>query len=454
MALQKDPTPIKEELKKFAAELVAQGGVSQEELNKKVLEEKQRLEKLSQPKKDQLQETGAAVEANKASDTVSSLESGSSDSQAKIETPVQETEVIAVEQDQPDPIKKPNIKDQSKAGAIQLYEGMYSTSGFEFEDSMMAGSVNVLAPNGKSQRFRVESGGGRKGKKVTDWTFVDKFIEENNDKEAWNASKKQRSSLTSIVENIVEGEDYYNFLDLEGVAIKDSEDLLYNHPDVVEGIEKEAIKRYNQYNVEDREKTLFGDTAFQVSGITDNRLKIITSQAIQTEIQKDKVFDLKQEEDLIVKEASENFNGSTNSLVDYYTKIGALGISNPTERTIASDWSSVYNLQQKLKGKELSTTERLAFEKQLADASQKAKALTKQYIDPNNSVLFDFENNTTEKTLSTQIRITNHTYIHYLLLPEHPFFLYMVMEQLPSKFLCVVRPGVRAAAIFIYLCKK
>ena len=64
-----------------------------------------------------------------------------------------------------------------------------------------------------------------------------------------------------------------------------------------------------------------------------------------------------------------------------------------------------------------------------------------------------FKNNTTKKTLSTQIRITNHTYIYYLLLPAHPFFLYMVMEQLPSKFLCAVRPGVRAAAIFIYLCK-
>ena len=408
MALQKDLNTIKEKLKKLAAELVAQG-ISDKELKERLKQEK---EKLLPTKKDQLQETGAAVEANKASDTVSSLESGSSDSQAKIETPVQETEVIAVEQDQPDPIKKPNIKDQSKAGAIQLYEDMYSTNGFEFEDSMMAGSVSVLAPNGKSQRFRVESGGGRRGKKVTDWTSVDKFIEENNDEEAWSASKKQRSSLTSIVENIVEREDYYNFLDLEGVAIKDSEDLLYNHPDVVKGIEKEAIKRYNQYNVEDREKTVFGDTAFQVSGITDNRLKIITSQAIQTEIQKDKVFDLKQEEDLIVKEAAENFNGSTNSLVDYYTKIGALGISNPTERTIASDWSSVYNLQQKLKGKELSTTERLAFEKQLADASQKAKALTKQYIDPNNSVLFDFENNTTEITTksdpeSKSVNITN-----------------------------------------------
>jgi hypothetical protein len=87
MALQKDPTPIKEDLKKFAAELVAQGGISQEELNKKVLEEKQRLEKLSQPKKDQLQGPGAAVEVKKASDTASNLESGSSESPVKAKTP-------------------------------------------------------------------------------------------------------------------------------------------------------------------------------------------------------------------------------------------------------------------------------------------------------------------------------------------------------------------------------
>ena len=398
MALQKDPTPIKEDLKKFAAELVAQGGISQEELNKKVLEEKQRLEKLSQPKKDQLQESGAAVEVKKASDTASNLESGSSDLPVQIETPTQKIDVVPVKEIKLDPVKKPNVKDQGKEGAIQLYEGMYSKDGFEFEDSLIAGSVNVLAPNGKSERFRVESGGGRRGKKVTDWTSVDKFIEENNDQEAWNASKKQRSSLTNIVEDIVERQDYYNFLDLEGVAIKDNEDLYSNHPDVMEGIEKEAIKRYNQYNVQDSQKGFFGDTAFQVSGITENRLTGIISQAVQTEIQKDKIFDLKQEENLVVEEAVNNFNGSTNSLVDYYTKLGALAISDPTEKAIASNWADVYDLQQKLKSTELSTTDRLAAEKQLSDSSQKAGALTKQYIDPSNSVLFNFENNTTEIT--------------------------------------------------------
>jgi len=87
MALQKDPTPIKEDLKKFAAELVAQGGISQEELNKKVLEEKQRLEKLSQPKKDQLQGPDAAVEVKKASDMASSSESGFSESSVEAKTP-------------------------------------------------------------------------------------------------------------------------------------------------------------------------------------------------------------------------------------------------------------------------------------------------------------------------------------------------------------------------------
>ena len=391
---------------------MAQGGISQEELNKKVLEEKQRLEKLSQPKKDQLQEPGAAVEVKKASDMASSSESGFSELSAQIETPTQKINVVPVKEIKPDPVKKPNVKDQSKEGAIQLYEGMYSTDGFEFEDSLIAGSVNVLAPNGKSERFRVESGGGRRGKKVTDWASVDKFIEENNDQEAWNASKKQRSSLTNIVEDIVERQDYYNFLDLEGVAIKDNEDLYSNHPGVMEGIEKEAIKRYNQYNVQDSQKGFFGDTAFQVSGITENRLTGIISQAVQTEIQKDKIFDLKQEENLVVEEAVNNFNGSTNSLVDYYTKLGALAISDPTEKAIASNWADVYDLQQKLKSTELSTTDRLAAEKQLSDSSQKAGALTKQYIDPSNSVLFDFENNTTEITSkpdpeSKSVNITN-----------------------------------------------
>jgi hypothetical protein len=69
MALQKDLNPIKEKLKKLAAELVAQG-ISGEELKETIRQEK---EKLLPTKKDQLQGTDAAVEVKKASGMASSL---------------------------------------------------------------------------------------------------------------------------------------------------------------------------------------------------------------------------------------------------------------------------------------------------------------------------------------------------------------------------------------------
>ena len=135
--------------------------------------------------------------------------------------------------------------------AIVKYNQAYGgNDGFDFEKS--GNGVTVAAPNGETKTFRTSEGGGRGGYRGQQWSSVQEFVERNKDPEAVAKTKRKASNLERTMFDIIEQGSYY---DLPGgdAYIKDTNDLLQNHPDLVQEIKNEAINKYNRIYQSDGE---------------------------------------------------------------------------------------------------------------------------------------------------------------------------------------------------------
>jgi predicted kinase len=288
-----------------------------------------------------------------------------------------------------------DLKNVSLDSAVEAYKEEYSDLGFEFHKKSRG--IAITAPNGSEQTFVTSLGGGRQGYQGQNWSKAQEFIERNKgDQKAWESKKAAIRGIESIMSDIIEKEDYYdldygtlNLKQGKDVAILDSKDLFYNHPDLVQGIKNEAVKRYNRYNVEDREKTLFGDTAFQVADISDYRLDEITENVFAKAMAQDAAYKAEQTKEIILKEAKEKFEGDLNALADWATNAGAAEVQDPIEKRIANSWRNVYKLQNALDSENLTPEQQVGYNENLSKAAKEAAELTKKHLNPNNVILFN-----------------------------------------------------------------
>jgi|TARA_B110001452_G_scaffold139088_1_gene115663 hypothetical protein len=283
--------------------------------------------------------------------------------------------------------------------AIVKYNQAYGgNDGFDFEKS--GNGVTVAAPNGETKTFRTSEGGGRGGYRGQQWSSVQEFVERNKDPEAAAKTKRKASNLERTMFDIIEQGSYY---DLPGgdAYIKDTNDLLQNHPDLVQEIKNEAINKYNRIYQSDGEDGFFGDTAFEAAGITDYKLDKLVQNAFGKSIAKDA-----EEADIVIQkilldEAKKKFGGDRNAMADWATKGGAAEIVDPNKKIIAARWAEAYKLQSDISSQQLAPEDLAIKTKQLEVITAEATALSKEHLNPDNVILFSPVEGLT-KTLNAQ----------------------------------------------------
>ena len=298
-------------------------------------------------------------------------------------------------------LSKVNV-DLSQVGldsAIAHYTKAYGgDDGFDFEKS--GRGVTVAAPNGETKTFITSQGGGRNSSKEQQWSSVQEFVERNKDPEAAAKTKRKVSNLERTMFDMIEQGSYY---DLPGgdAYIKDTNDLLQNHPKLVQEIKNEAIDKYNRIYKSDGEDGFFGDTAFEVAGITDYKLDKLVQNAFGKSIAKDA-----EEADIVIQkilsdEAKKKFGGDRNAMADWATKGGAAEIIEPNKKIIAARWAEAYKLQSDIASQQLAPEELAIKTKQLEVITAEATALSKEHLNPDNVILFNPVEGLT-KTLNAQ----------------------------------------------------
>ena len=271
--------------------------------------------------------------------------------------------------------------------AVIQYERAYSDSeGFDFEKD--GRGVTVTAPNGNKQSFITSQGGGRGGYKGQEWSSVQEFIERNKDAEAWSNKSKNVKDLERVVFDLIENGDYY---DLEGgdAYIKDTQDLQQNHPGLVKEIKNEAVNRYNKYYKSEGEAGFFGDTALDVADLSDYRIDKIVDNAFGQSISKDLEEADLEILNIILEEADKKFEGDENALANWATKGGASEITDPNKKAIADIWAKAYELRYNLTSKNSTPIQQVEYKKELERLTTEATELSRDYLNPNNVILFD-----------------------------------------------------------------
>ena len=271
--------------------------------------------------------------------------------------------------------------------AVIQYESAYSDSeGFDFEKD--GRGVTVTAPNGNKKSFITSQGGGRGGYKGQQWSSVQEFIERNKDAEAWTNKSKNVENLERVVFDLIENGDYYD-LDGGDAPIKDTRDLQQNHPGLVKEIKNEALNRYNKYYRSEGEEGFFGDTALDVADLSDYRIDKIVDNAFSQSISKDLEEADLEILNIIKEEADKKFEGNENAMSDWATKGGASEITNPNKKAIANTWAKAYELRSNLTSKSLTPVQQVEYKKELERLTAEATALSKDYLSPDNVILFD-----------------------------------------------------------------
>ena len=271
--------------------------------------------------------------------------------------------------------------------AIAQYESAYSDSeGFDFEKD--GRGVTVTAPNGNKKSFITSQGGGRGGYKGQQWSSVQEFIERNKDAEAWSNKSKNTKNLERVVFDLIENGDYYD-LDGGDAYIKDTQDLQQNHPGLVKEIKNEAVNRYNKYYRSEGEAGFFGDTALDVADLSDYRIDKIVDNAFSESITKDLEEVELETKNIILEEADKKFEGDVNAMADWATKGGASEITDPNKKAIASTWAKAYELRSNLTSKSLTPIQQVEYKKELERLTTEATELSREYLNPNNVILFD-----------------------------------------------------------------
>lgn len=271
--------------------------------------------------------------------------------------------------------------------AVIQYESAYSDSeGFDFEKD--GRGVTVTAPNGNKKSFITSQGGGRGGYKGQQWSSVQEFIERNKDADAWANKSKNVEDLERVVFDLIENGDYYD-LDGGDAYIKDTRDLQQNHPGLVKEIKNEALNRYNKYYRSKGEKGFFGDTALDVADLSDYRIDKIVDNAFSKSISKDLEEVELETKNIILEEADKKFEGDVNAISDWATKGGASEITDPNKKAIANTWAKAYELRSNLTSKNLTPVQQVEYKKELERLTTEATALSKDYLNPDNVILFD-----------------------------------------------------------------
>ena len=260
-------------------------------------------------------------------------------------------------------IKESKLQDKE---LVKLFQNNYQDQGFEIsQDTNFIGQNPVMlitAPNGESKRFeysKYDTGLGEYSQKdylAHRVAEMKSFINKNQDQEAYDKTKGDRSLLNKIGDDIIQGNNHYNFDSLKDVSFDNINNLQKNNPEKYQEFQDELRNeirdKYNFFKkgggVSEKSiidlSSILGDE-FDDGDVSEFQLDAIVNNVINNAIKTETAFE-KQEGIKRVNEFAKDQN-LTPSQATQLLQDNAIQTLTSDEKNIARLNQKVLELQQR-----------------------------------------------------------------------------------------------------------